>query len=61
MLGEILEEVGMYGLDKKTIAARAKEGEEEEEALEAQEKGDINDEKITAELEKTHIDEKLDI
>lgn len=60
MLGEILEEVGTYGLDEKTIAARAKEGEEEEEALEAQEKGDINDEKITAELEKIHIDEKLD-
>ena len=59
MLGEILEQVGMYGLDKKIIEVRAKEGEVEE-ALERQEKGDIYEKNIIAELEKTHIDEKHD-
>jgi hypothetical protein len=50
----------MYGLDKKIIEVRAKEGEVEEEALERQEKGDIDEKNIIAELEKTHIDEKHD-
>jgi hypothetical protein len=59
VLGEILEQVGMYGLDKKIIEVRAKEGEVEE-ALERQEKGDIDENNIIAELEKTHIDEKHD-
>jgi hypothetical protein len=47
----------MYGLDKKTIAVRAKEGEAEEEALEERER-DINDEKIIADLKKTHIEKQ---
>jgi hypothetical protein len=60
VLGEILEQVGMYGLDKKIIEVRAKEGEVEEEALERQEKGDIDEKNIIAELEKTRIGEKHD-
>ena len=49
----------MYGLDKKIIEVRAKEGEIEEEALE-QEKGEIDDKDIISDLEKTHIEEKED-
>lgn len=58
MLGEILEKIGMQGLDEKIIAIRAKEAEMEDEALEGQYKDDVDNEKIIDELEKTHIDTK---
>jgi hypothetical protein len=57
-LGEILEKVGLHGLDEKIIAARTKEGEMEEAAMEGEgneSKQDGDDKELIGELEKTHI------
>jgi hypothetical protein len=58
-LGEILEMVGLHGLDEKIIAKRVKEGEIEEAMLEGEkDENDNKDEKeIIGELKKTHISE----
>jgi hypothetical protein len=65
-LGEILEKVGLYGLNENIIAIRAKEGEKEEEELEQQDKetqetDDVDDRAIIGELEETHIHENKEI
>lgn len=62
VLGEILEKVGLHGLNEKVIAIRAKEGEREEEQLEVQvsdtQGGEaVDDKALIGELEKTHLHE----
>jgi hypothetical protein len=55
-LGEILEKVGMHGLDKNIIAVRAKEAEKEE-ARERHENDYVGDKDVINESENMHIDE----
>jgi hypothetical protein len=58
-LGEILEKVGMHGLDHKTIAVRAQEGQKEEAELGKEGKEGVNEKDLFADLENTHIRDGL--
>lgn len=65
VLGEILEKVGLCGLDENIIAIRAEEGEKEEKELEIQGKdmqGEeaVDDKALIGELEKTHLQENYE-
>jgi hypothetical protein len=65
-LGEILEKVGLHGLNENIIAIRAKEGEKEvgeleQQGKETQETEDVDGRAIIGELEKTYIHENKEI
>lgn len=57
VLGEILEKVGMYGLDKKVIDVRAKEAEKEEKELDSVGHDDADAADIAEKLKNTEIKE----
>jgi hypothetical protein len=56
VLGEILQRVGLHGLDRKVIAIRAQEAEKEEELLEQGK--DVDEKELIREMENTHIESK---
>jgi len=52
VLGEILERVGLHGLDRKVIAVRAQEAEKEE-ALQAEKGKEVDETGLIKEMENT--------
>jgi hypothetical protein len=58
VLGEILEEIGMYGLDRKVIAIRAEEAEKEEKELDSVGRTDVDETDLTEKLHTTELKEE---
>ena len=55
VLGEILEKIGMYGLDKRVIDIRAKEAEKEEKELDSVGRDDVDETDIAEKLRGTEL------
>jgi len=59
VLGEILEKIGMYGLDKKIIDIRAKEAEKEDKELDRVGRDDVDENDLAKGMEAMDIKEDV--